>query len=98
MSWQPVRSNPVRPWGRSTVRSCTSVEFLDTNVLVYAASARAADQQKAGVARHLLRRGPNEFAISLQVLQEFYVAARAPRKLALSHEEALTFCGQWRAF
>jgi predicted nucleic acid-binding protein len=26
------------------------------------------------------------------------VAARAPRKLARAHEEALTFCGQWRAF
>jgi predicted nucleic acid-binding protein len=74
------------------------VEFLDTNVLVYAASQQAADQQKAGVARDLLRRGPQEFAISLQVLQEFYVASRAPRKLALSHEEALQFCDQWRAF
>jgi predicted nucleic acid-binding protein len=74
------------------------VEFLDTNVLVYAASQQAADQKKAGVARELLRRGPHEFAISLQVLQEFYVAARAPRKLALSHDEALKFCGQWRAF
>jgi predicted nucleic acid-binding protein len=74
------------------------VEFLDTNVLVYAASEQAADQQKAAIARDLLRRGPDEFAISLQVLQEVYVAARAPRKLALSHEEALKFCGQWRVF
>ena len=74
------------------------MEFLDTNILVYAASQRAADQQKAGLARDLLRRGPSEFAISLQVLQEFYVAARAPRKLALTHDEALKFCGQWRAF
>ncbi len=74
------------------------MEFLDTNVLVYAASQQAADQQKAGAARDLLRRGPKEFGISLQVLQEFYVAARAPRKLALSHDEALIFCGQWRAF
>jgi predicted nucleic acid-binding protein len=74
------------------------VEFLDTNVLMYAASQQAADQQKAEIARELLRRGPHEFAISLQVLQEFYVAARAPRKLALSHEDALKFCGQWRAF
>jgi predicted nucleic acid-binding protein len=74
------------------------VEFLDTNILLYAASQQAADQQKAAVARDLLRRGPSEFAISLQVLQEFYVAARAPRKLALSHDEALNFCGQWRVF
>ena len=80
------------------MRNCTNVEFLDTNVLVYAASDKTADQQKAGVARDLLRRGPTEFAISLQVLQEFYVAARAPRKLALTHEDALRFCGQWRAF
>src|SRR5262249_41300722 len=56
------------------------------------------DQQKAGAARDLLRRGPGEFAISLQVLQEFYVAARAPRKLALAHDEALKFCSQWRMF
>ena len=73
------------------------MEFLDTKVLVYAASDKAADQQKAGVARDLLRRDPNQFAISLQVLQEFYVAARAPRKLALAHQEALAFCSQWRA-
>lgn len=74
------------------------MEFLDTNVLVYAASDKAVDKQKAGVARDLLRRGPGEFAISLQVLQEFYVAARAPRKLALTHDEALAFCARWRAF
>ena len=74
------------------------MEFLDTNVLVYAASDKAVDQPKATVARDLLRRGPSEFAISLQVLQEFYVVARAPRKLALGHEEALKFCAQWRAF
>ena len=74
------------------------MEFLDTNVLVYAASEQAADRQKAVLARALLRRGASEFAISLQVLQEFYCAARSPRKLALSHEEALRFCQQWRAF
>lgn len=74
------------------------MEFLDTNVLIYAASQQAADRQKAAVARDLLRRGPEGFAISLQVLQEFYVAARTARKLALTHEETLQFCGQWRAF
>ena len=74
------------------------MEFLDTNVLVYAASERAADRQKADVARDLLRRGADKFAVSLQVLQEFYVAARAPRKLALTHDDAVRFCDQWRAF
>lgn len=65
------------------------MEFLDTNVLVYAASQREADRQKAIAALELLRRGPGEFAISLQVLQEFYCAARAPKKLALSHADAI---------
>lgn len=74
------------------------MEFLDTNVLVYAASDRVADQAKASLARDLLRQGADRFAISLQVLQEFYVAARAPRKLALSHDEAVRLCGKWRAF
>jgi len=74
------------------------VEFLDTNVLVYDASQQAADQQKANAARALLRRGPNAFGISLQVLQEFYVLARSPRKLALSHDDAVAFCDQWLAF
>ena len=74
------------------------MEFLDTNVLVYAASDRAADQVKANVVRDLLRRGPEYFAISLQVLQEFYVASRALRKLALTHVEAMQFCSQWRTF
>lgn len=54
------------------------MEFLDTNILVYAASQQAADLQKSAIARDLLRHGPSEFAISLQVLQEFYVAARGP--------------------
>lgn len=74
------------------------MEFLDTNVLVYAVSDRAADRQKADIARDLLRRGPGEFAISLQVLQEFYVVARSPRKLALGHDDAAKLCSHWRAF
>ena len=74
------------------------MEFLDTNVLVYAASEREVDRPKAVLARVLLRRGPSEFAISLQVLQEFYSVARSPKKLALSHDESLRFCQQWRAF
>jgi predicted nucleic acid-binding protein len=65
---------------------------------VYAASDKAADQVKAAVARDLLRCGPEQFAISLQVLQEFYVAARAPKKLALNHDDAVKLCNRWRVF
>lgn len=70
------------------------MEFLDTNILVYAASRRREDEQKQLVARALI--DPGEFCISLQVLQEFYNAARNPKKLALTHAETVTFCNGWR--
>ena len=72
------------------------MEFLDTNVLVYAASGFPADAGKSQVARSLTRR--RDIAISLQVLQEFYVVARHPNKLAFTHEQALEYCRQWRTF
>jgi predicted nucleic acid-binding protein len=72
------------------------VEFLDTNILVYAASGMAADAKKARIARSLSAgRG---LAISLQVLQEFYNAARHPKKLNFTHDEAIAYCRQWRRF
>jgi predicted nucleic acid-binding protein len=74
------------------------VEFLDTNILVYAASEQRPDHLKATHARTLLRSGIDNFAISLQVLQEFYQAARHPRKLALTHQEAIILCQEWRQF
>jgi len=72
------------------------VEFLDTNVLVYAASGMPADREKALIARALVVR--SGLAISLQVLQEFYTAARHPRRLGFTHREAVTYCHQWRRF
>ncbi len=74
------------------------MDFLDTNILVYAASEQLADAPKATLARNLLRRESGGFAISLQVLQEFYRAVRSPKKLGLSHDEAVRFCQQWRQF
>lgn len=73
-----------------------SVEFLDTNVLIYAASGLPADRRKTVIARALTERSGN--AISLQVLNEFYYTARKPKKLALSHEEAVAWCRRWRRF
>ena len=81
---------------RSTAKNCTNVEFLDTNVLVYAASGFLADAAKTRIARSLTTR--TGLAISLQVLQEFYVAARHRNKLALTHEQAVAYCRQWRLF
>ena len=72
------------------------MEFLDTNVLVYAASGLPADREKARVARILVTR--SDLAISLQVLQEFYSAARHPRKLDFTHGEAFAYCQRWRSF
>jgi predicted nucleic acid-binding protein len=47
--------------------------FIDTNVLLYAASDLASDQPKKQKAQALLNRV--QFGISVQVLQEFYVNA-----------------------
>ncbi len=72
------------------------MEFVDTNVLVYAASKKAEDWNKTLAAQQLLFSG--DVAISLQVLQEFYVSARNPRKLNLTHDAALQHCQEWRQF
>ncbi len=69
------------------------MEFADTNVLVYAASLRADDPKKAAAAQSIIL---GDIAISLQVLQEFYVVARNPRKLNLTHQEAVRYCQKWR--
>lgn len=55
--------------------------FLDTNVIVYAATAMRSDPRKAQRAVEVIQ--TVDFAISAQVLQEFYVAVRSPR-IALS--------------
>ena len=65
------------------------MEFLDTNVLVYAASRKIDDRAKTAAARALICYHGQ--AISLQVLQEFYTVARNPRKLAFTHDEAVVF-------
>jgi predicted nucleic acid-binding protein len=70
------------------------VDFLDTNILVYAVSRRAEDAAKKTVARHLIQ--PGGQVISMQVLQEFYRVSAHPKKLGYSHAEAVCFCDGWR--
>lgn len=70
--------------------------FADSNILLYAASGRPADAAKAARARQVLRE--QEIVISFQVLQEFYVNAVHPRKLALNAKEAAAYCSAWLAF
>ena len=61
--------------------------FVDTNILLYAASQADDEQEKARLALDLLNSG--DLALSVQVLQEFYVQATRPgRPDAMSHEQA----------
>jgi len=64
----------------------TAQFFVDTNILLYAASDAPADQTKRKVAREVLTRPSLGF--SAQVLQEFYVAAVAKQRLGMTHDEA----------
>ena len=61
------------------------LSFVDTNILIYRANPR--EGRKWEIATELC--SSIEFGISTQVVQEFYVAATHPRKLNLSHEEAV---------
>jgi predicted nucleic acid-binding protein len=63
------------------------VRFVDTNVLLYAASTADDERDKALRAREIL--DAEDLALSVQVLQEFYVQATRPtRSERLSHEQA----------
>ena len=55
------------------MQSTTAMRFVDTNILLYAVSTAAEEQPQAAVARALLE--ADDLALSVQVLQEFYVQA-----------------------
>jgi predicted nucleic acid-binding protein len=86
----------VRATGSVETR-CTSVRFVDTNVLLYAVSTAADEAPKAAVARALL--DEQDLALSVQVLQEFYVqATRASRADRLTHRQATALIESWLRF
>lgn len=71
----------------STATNSTTVRFVDTNVLLYAVSRDPEEQDKAARANEILL--ARDLALSVQVLQEFYVqATRASRPDPLTHEQA----------
>jgi predicted nucleic acid-binding protein len=77
--------------------STGGVRLADTNVLLYAVSRAADEQGKAEIARGLLDQ--EDIALSVQVLQEFYVqATRATRRDRLSHEQASLLVEAWLRF
>ena len=64
------------------------MRFVDTNVLLYAVSTAPGEKRKARIALDLLE--SEDLALSVQVLQEFYVQATRPKKSAgLTHEQAM---------
>ena len=73
------------------------MRFVDTNVLLYAVSTVPEEAAKAARARNVLE--ADDLALSVQVLQEFYVqATRAGRADRLSHEQAALLVESWLRF
>ena len=73
------------------------MRFLDTNILIYSVSPLAEDARKCAVAVALLQ--ARDLALSVQVLQEFYVQATRPsRPLRLTHDETASFISAWLRF
>jgi len=73
------------------------VRFVDTNVLLYAVSTVEDEAAKAETARRLLKEP--DLALSVQVLQEFYVqATRAAKADRLTHAQAARLIESWLRF
>ena len=73
------------------------VTFVDTNVLLYAVSTVPEERSKALAARAILDR--TDLALSVQVLQEFYVqATRAGRADPLTRGQASALLESWLRF
>jgi predicted nucleic acid-binding protein len=71
--------------------------FIDTNILLYSISRDPTEESKREVAIALL--DAENIALSVQVLQEFYVqATRASRPDALAHEIAVGLVRTWLRF
>jgi predicted nucleic acid-binding protein len=76
---------------------CTTVQFVDTNILLYAVSRDPAEQDKAKSASEIL--SGRDLALSAQVLQEFYVqATRASRPDPITHRQAVRLIESFRRF
>jgi predicted nucleic acid-binding protein len=73
------------------------MQFLDTNILLYAISRAPREKEKRARALALLDR--DDCALSVQVLQEFYVqATRDTRPDKLPHDIAVGLIEAWMRF
>src|SRR5437763_966197 len=74
-----------------------STHFIDTNILLYSISGVDEEAAKMIRAREVLRMDGG--ALSVQVLQEFYVqATRSNRSDKLSHDVAASLISTWLRF
>ncbi|HQY89951.1 MAG: PIN domain-containing protein [Caldilinea sp.] len=73
------------------------MRFLDTNILLYAISTAPAEAVKHERALALLE--ADDWVLSVQVLQEFYVqATRATKPDRIQHEQAAALIEAWLRF
>ena len=73
------------------------MRFLDTNILLYSLELEASESEKGAIARKILL--STDLAISVQVLQEFYVQATHLRRPdALTHDFAVRLIEKWMRF
>lgn len=71
--------------------------FVDTNILLYAVSTAREERTKRERARAIL--DDEDLALSVQVLQEFYVqATHRTRKTRLAHDQAVALMESWLRF
>lgn len=73
------------------------MRFVDTNVLLYRISRDPAERAKVAIAAEIL--ASPDLALSVQVLQEFYVqATRAGSRARVTHEDAARLVDAWARF
>lgn len=73
------------------------MRFVDTNILLYAVSTAPDEIAKSNIAKTVMTE--RDLALSVQVIQEFYVqATRSSRQDALSHRQAALLIGSWSRF
>lgn len=79
------------------MNSTTAMHFVDTNILLYSLDFEPLQPAKTAIATEILSR--TDLALSVQVLQEFYVQATHPRRPdALSHDVAARLIQKWLRF
>lgn len=73
------------------------MRFVDTNVLLYTVSQDPGERRRAAKANEIL--SCRDLALSVQVLQEFYVqATRETRSDRLTHDQATSLIESFRRF